>query len=259
MDELLVETFGPVVRVTLNRPDAMNALTTNMLATFESALERLARDDSVRVLVMTGAGRAFCAGADLKGFDEGQAIAYGERDFLDRASDLFNQLRAFPKPVIAALNGITLAGGLELAMCADLILASETARIGDGHANFGVFPGGGGASVLPRRIPRNMALYLLFTGKTLTAQQMHAYGLVCEVHPADGLADATMALATLVAAKSPVGLRRMKAVARDASDKAEADALLHEQVLLRQHARSADMREGLAAFVEKRPPSFQGR
>lgn len=259
MDELLVEAVGPVARVILNRPAAMNALNTNMLAAFESALDQLQADESVRVLLVTGAGKAFCAGADLKSFDEGQATGAGERDFLDRASDLFHQLRAFPKPVIAALNGITMAGGLELAMCADLIVASEAARIGDGHANFGVFPGGGGASVLPRLIPRNMALYLLFTGKTLTAQQMFSLGLVCEVHPADRLAEEAMALAGQIAAKSPVALRRMKEVACNTAGKTQDDALLHEQVLLRQHLRSADMREGLLAFAEKRPPSFQGR
>jgi enoyl-CoA hydratase/carnithine racemase len=259
MSHLLREDFGAVVRVTLNRPQAMNAFDTAMLEGLEQMVESVRDDSAVRVLVLTGAGKAFCAGADLKAFDAGQAIAPGERDFLDRASDLFQALRSLSKPVIVALNGVTLAGGLELAMCADIILASEHAKIGDGHANFGVFPGGGGASVLPRLIPRNMALYLLYTGRTIGARQLHELGLIAELHPPEVLAEKTLELASQIATRSPVALRRMKEVATAAADKPVRDALLHEQVMLREHLRSADMREGLLAFQEKRVPSFQGR
>lgn len=257
--ELLVEVIGSVARITLNRPEAMNALTTDMLTALEHSLCDMEPDDGIRVLLITGAGKAFCAGADLKAFDAAQSVAPGERDFLELASQVFQRLAAFPKPVIAALNGITLAGGLELAMCADLIVAADIARIGDGHAKFGVFPGGGGASVLPRLIPLNMAMYLLFTGKTLTAAEMKGLGLVCEVHAADALAPASLALAEQIVSRSPVGLRRMKEVARSAADKTRGDALLHEQVMLREHLRSYDMREGLLAFSEKRTPVFKGR
>lgn len=257
--ELLVEEFGAVLRVTLNRPDAMNALTTAMIDEFARVVRQARDDEEVRVLVVTGAGKAFCAGADLKAFNGAQAVEPGTPDFLDRAFSLFEDLAAFPKPVIASLNGITLAGGLEMALCADLIFAAETARIGDAHANFGVFPGGGGAAVLPRAIPLHAAMYLLFTGKALTAPEMKALGLVCEVHPAAGLSEATMALARHIAGRSPVALRRMKAVARAASDKSRGDALLHEQVMMRAHLRSYDMAEGLAAFAEKREPRFIGR
>lgn len=257
--ELLVEAFGPVLRVTLNRPEAMNALTGEMVEGLLRVVRAARDDDGVRVLVVTGAGRAFCAGADLKAFGNAQAVEPGMPDFLERTFGLFEELTVFPKPVIAALNGITLAGGLELAMCADLILASETARIGDAHANFGVFPGGGGAAVLPRIIPLHTAMYLLFTGKTLSAAEMKALGLVCEMHPVAKLADATLALASHVAARSPIALRRMKEVARGAADKSRRDALLHEQVMLRAHLRSHDMAEGLSAFADKREPKFIGR
>jgi enoyl-CoA hydratase/carnithine racemase len=152
-----------------------------------------------------------------------------------------------------------MAGGLELAMCADIIVAAETATIGDAHANFGVYPGAGGAAVLPRLIPLNMAMYLLFTGKSLSAAQMQAMGLVAEVHPDADLAGATLKLATLIASKSPAALRRMKIVARTTADKSRDDALLHEQVMFRAHMRSADLAEGLAAFSEKRAPAFTGR
>ena len=168
-------------------------------------------------------------------------------------------LRDFPKPVIAALNGITMAGGLELAMCCDIVLASQQAKIGDAHANFGVYPGAGGAAVLPRLIPQNVAKYLLFTGKTLSADEMKTYGLVNEVVPADELDEAVAELAKLIASKSPIALRRMKEVANGSLDKSRDAALEHEQVLFRKHQRSHDMAEGLRAFSEKRSPEFKGR
>lgn len=256
---LLSESLGPVVRLTLNRPKAMNALNLALLDALEHQLSALAQDATVRVLVLTGQGAAFCAGADLKEVLAGASLPPGEADFLDRANQVFGQLRNFPKPVIAALNGITMAGGLELAMCADIVVAADSASIADAHANFGVFPGAGGAAVLPRLIPLNMAMYLLLTGKSLSAQQMQACGLVAEVHAAADLPAAALALAEQIATKSPVALRRMKQVARASADKSRDDALLHEQVALRQHLRTHDFHEGLQAFAQKRAPAFQGR
>jgi enoyl-CoA hydratase/carnithine racemase len=256
---LKVERLGAVTRITLNRPKAMNAINLAMLKALDEVIEAQAQDDETRVLLITGHGPAFCAGADLKEVLASRDVAPGERDFLDRASDMFNVLRRFPKPVVAALNGVTMAGGLELAMCADVIVAAESATLGDAHANFGVYPGAGGAALLPRLLPQQLAMYLLFTGKSLTAAQMHAHGLVSEVHAPEQLADAALALCRLMADKSPAARRRMKAVARHAADKTAADALLHEQVMLREHLRSADFKEGLTAFAEKRAPVFTGR
>jgi enoyl-CoA hydratase/carnithine racemase len=258
-DVLLYETVGPVARVTLNRPKAMNALNLAILTELEQRLDEIARDDELRVVILTGAGPAFCAGADLKEVLAGASLAAGEADFLDRANLVFGRLRNFPKPVIAALNGVTMAGGLELAMCADIVIAAQSATIADAHANFGVYPGAGGAAVLPRLIPLNMAMYLLMTGKSLSATEMKVYGLVCEVHADAELADAALALARQIAKKSPIALRRMKEVARASADKTRDDALLHEQVMLRQHLRTADFQEGLLAFGEKRAAHFKGR
>ncbi len=258
-DVLLFEMLGPVARLTLNRPRAMNALNLAILVDLNRRLAEIAVNDDLRVLIVTGTGPAFCAGADLKEMLAGPQLAPGEADFLDRAKLVLDQLRNFPKPVIAALNGPTMAGGLELAMCADLLIAAEGATIADAHANYGVFPGGGGAAILPRLIPLNVAMYLLLTGKALSAADMKACGLVCEVHPDDALADAALALANHIAGKSPLALRRMKQVARASADKTRDEALLHEQVLLRQHLRSHDFHEGLQAFAEKRPPNFAGR
>jgi enoyl-CoA hydratase/carnithine racemase len=258
-DDVLFEGLGPVARLTLNRPKAMNALNLATLAALEGHLGEIARNDELRVVVLTGSGAAFCAGADLKEVLAGAQLAPGEADFLDRAQAVFGALRDFAKPVIAALNGVTMAGGLELAMCADIVVAAESATIADAHANFGVYPGAGGAAILPRLVPLNMAMYLLLTGKSLSAAQMQACGLVCEVHPDASLGDAALALANHIANKSPVALRRMKQVARASADKSLDDALLHEQVMLRQHMRSFDFHEGLQAFADKRAPRFQGR
>ena len=256
---LLYEVTDSVARLTLNRPKAMNSMNLAILAVLDRRLTDIAVDPDVRVLVLTGAGAAFCAGADLKEVLAGKTLGPGEPDFLDKANRVFGRLRNFPKPVIAALNGVTMAGGLELAMCADLVVAAESATIADAHANFGVYPGAGGAAVLPRLIPLNMAMYLLLTGKSLSSTQMQACGFVCEVHPDDGFADSVQQLAKHIARKSPIALRRMKEVARASADKTRDEALLHEQVMLRQHMRTFDFQEGLQAFAEKRAPQFQDR
>jgi enoyl-CoA hydratase/carnithine racemase len=256
---LLCDVAESVARLTLNRPKAMNSLNLAILAELDRRLTQLAANDEVRVLVLTGSGAAFCAGADLKEVLAGCTLEPGEVDFLDRANLVFARLRNFPKPVIAALNGVTMAGGLELAMCADLVVAAESATLADAHANFGVYPGAGGAAVLPRLVPLNVAMYLLLTGKSLSAAEMKAYGLVCEVHADDAFPEAVQKLAKHVARKSPIALRRMKEVARQSADKTRDDALLHEQVMLRQHMRTFDFHEGLQAFAEKRAPEFQGR
>src|SRR5450755_3870446 len=258
-DVLLFETLGPVARLTLNRPKAMNSLNLAILAELERRLGDVASNDELRVLVLTGNGAAFCAGADLKEVLAGAQLGPGESDFLDRANVVFGALRDFPKPVIAALNGVTMAGGLELAMCADVVISAESATIADAHANFGVYPGAGGAAILPRLIPLKMAMYLLLTCRATSTTEMKACGLISEVHPDEALADAALALAGHIAKKSPVALRRMKEVARASADKSRDEALLHEQVMLRRHMRSFDFHEGLRAFAEKRAPQFQGR
>ena len=258
-DALLFESRGAVAWLTLNRPKAMNSINLNMLDLFEKYLPEIEADVEIRMLVVTGNGKAFCAGADLKEVLESAGLPAGQQDFLDRIGEnVLAHLRDFKKPVIAALNGITLAGGLELAMCADIVIAAEDVNIGDSHANYGVYPGGGGASVLPRIVPLNVAKYLLLTGKTLSAREMQTYGFVNEVVSLEQLQESAQSLAETIAEKSPIALQRMKVVANAALNKSRDEALEHEQVMLRKHMRSYDMQEGLEAFSEKRKPRFKG-
>ncbi|UBM07900.1 enoyl-CoA hydratase/isomerase family protein [Cupriavidus metallidurans] len=248
---------GSVGWLTMDRPAAMNSLSSDMVAGIAARLHEWRDDPAVRVVVITGNGRAFCAGADLKESSADRQVP-GEKDFLDRIVDFFDTVRAFPKPLIAAVNGLALAGGLEVVMACDIVLAAESARLGDAHSNFGVFPGAGGAAILPRKVPQNVAKYLLFTGDSLSAADMKAYGLVNEVLPDTELRDRAQAMAEKLAKKSPLVLARMKRVANEAADKTAADALRQELFELRNHQRSYDVKEGLAAFVEKREPRFKG-
>lgn len=248
---------GAVGWLTMDRPTAMNSLNRDMIAGLVERLNAWRDDPAVRVVVITGNGRAFCAGADLKEAAADTAEP-GQKDFLDLVVDFFNTLRAFPKPVIAAVNGLALAGGLEIVLACDVVLAAESARLGDAHSNFGVFPGAGGAAILPRKVPVNVARYLLFTGDSLSAAELKGYGLVNEVLPDAELAARAQTLAEKLAKKSPLVLARMKRVANEAADKNAADALRHELLELRDHRRSYDVWEGLRAFAEKREPQFKG-
>ncbi|AQV98683.1 enoyl-CoA hydratase [Cupriavidus necator] len=242
--------------LTLNRPDKLNSMTRDMVESMTATLKSWRDDAAVRVVVVTGTGRAFCAGADLK---QGSAtVQPGEKDSLDIIVDFFDTLRNFPKPVIVAVNGLALAGGMEVVLSCDIVLAAESARLGDAHSNYGVFPGGGGAALLPRKVPDNVARYLLFTGDALSAAEMKTYGLVNEVLPDAELLDRAQALADKLANKSPLVLARMKRVAANANDKTTADAIRHELLELRDHKRSYDIQEGLRAFAEKRAPEFRG-
>ena len=254
---LFVERVEKTEWITFQRTEQLNAMSTQMLREMAAALESALADDGVRTIVLTGSGRAFCAGADLKEV-AGAKHAPGEPDLLDLVDHTFGLMRHGPKPVIAAVNGLAMAGGLEMVMACDLVFAAESAQLGDAHSNFGVFPGAGGAAILPRRIGLNRAKYLLFSGENVSARDRMDWGLVNKVVADEDLRQAVQAFTDRLAEKSPAVLRRMKTVANRSLDVDETAALSEEMLNLRAHMRSWDMHEGLSAFNEKRKPQFRG-
>lgn len=261
MDEnLLVEERGAVLWLTLNRPDAMNALSPAMIGALDQAMAHAANSEQIRCVVITGVGRAFCAGADLKavrselGTDE-QALGR----FLARASATMARIENLPKPVIAAVNGSAFAGGLEIILACDLVLASETALLGDAHVNFGLLPGGGGSVRLPRKVGVNRAKSMLYTGEPVPVSEFVACGFIHQVVPTAQLRDAAERLATSIAAKSPLVLRRLKQLVSAGLEQPSATAMQLELAACDAHVSSHDFREGLAAFQERRAPVFLGR
>lgn len=254
------EVRGGAARITLDRPADLNALDAGMIAAIEDALDTAAADEAAIAVVIAGAGRAFCAGADLKFLNDVPAERRGEAiaGFLRRASALMDRIEAFPKPVIAAVNGLATAGGLELVLSCDLVLAARSAMLGDGHANFGLLPGAGASVRLPRRIGPTRAKYLFFTGDLVPAGDLVAPGLVNRVVEDGELAEAVDALVRKLSLKSPLGLARMKRLADDGLNQPAATAMRLELATAALHLHSHDFREGLAAFSEKRKPRFTG-
>lgn len=257
LEDITLDCSGPVAKIALNRAGSLNALSTPLLIELEAVLGEIEADPNVRVVILTATGRAFCTGADLK---EVLNLAGNDKsDFLELVARVFDRLRSLPLPVIGGINGIALAGGLELALCCDILVAADSARIGDAHANFGLLPGAGGAAVLPSRIGLSNAKYLLFTGATLPAADCLRMGLLQEVVADEALEERLQSLASLLAAKSPLSLSRMKSIA-NATVEQRPDALLAKEVaMLREHLKSEDAQEGLRAFSEKRRPIFIGR
>ncbi|MBI3992931.1 MAG: enoyl-CoA hydratase/isomerase family protein [Candidatus Lambdaproteobacteria bacterium] len=245
----------------LNRPDAMNAISPELVEDLVEVMDAAQADEAVKALVITGKGRAFSAGADLKFIKQ----AFGEpgfptfNKFIRHLLLVFKRLEAFPKPVIAAVNGLALAGGLELLLCCDVVIAAESARIGDAHANFGLLPGGGGSARLPRKVGPTWAKYLLFTGEFFPARDLVGPGLVNRVVPDGELEAATEKLVASIGKKSPLGLRYMKDLVNFGLEQSLETALYQEILAFQGYSQSKDIKEGLSAFNEKRTPSFVGK
>lgn len=247
--------------VTLNRPEEMNPISWSVVKKMQAIVEELANDYSVRVIAITGAGRAFSAGGDLKAYLTLQKDEIGFWGFLEDLHSLLNYIQfTVPKPVIALVNGISAAGGTEILLACDLAYAAESARIGDAHLNFGQMGGGGVLTRLPRSILPNYAREILFTGKFFTAEECLKWGLVNRVVPDTELLNAGLEFANVVATKSPLAVRNMKQVVNRGLTMRFEDAILLESRVTHHYClTSFDAEEGLKAFSEKRKPKFEGR
>jgi enoyl-CoA hydratase len=253
---VLNETTGRTAVLTVNRPDKRNALNAATRTALIAQLEVLRGEEAVRVVVITGAGdKAFIAGADIAEF-EGRTPLDQYR--VMKGSSVFEAIEAFPKPVIAMINGFALGGGCELAMACDIRIAADTARLGQPEVNLGIIPGGGGTQRLPRLVGSGAARKLLFTGELIDAAEALRIGLVDEVVPADRLRERVMALAATIGDKSPVALQLIKEAVRASLRTSLEDGLRLETTLFGVAFSSGDKQEGVQAFLEKRKPEFRG-
>jgi len=257
-ENLLVETRQRVARVTVNRPDKLNALDDRTLAELDEAFAALGADPEVGGVVVTGAGeKAFVAGADISELADGGPRESRERSL--RGQRVFDRLEGLGKPVVAAINGFALGGGCELALACHVRVASEKARLGTPEVKLGLICGYGGTQRLPRLVGRGRALELLLTGEMVDAAEALRIGLVNRVVPPGELLDAADGLLRRMLSNGPLALRlTLEAVSRGA-DMSLADAQAHESALFGVVSGSEDMREGTRAFLEKRPPRFTGR
>ena len=247
-----------VATLTLDRPGNLNAASEAMMRSLERQLRTVAALPALRVVILTGAGRAFCAGGDLIEF-EAALKAGGTRllDTLRYNQDVIQMIEDLPVPVIAAANGTAVAGGLELLLACDIVLAAEGARIGDGHAKYGVVPAGGASVRLGERIGKGRAARLFYTAELLDAATLAEWGLVDEVVPKDRLMQRARELARAIAAASPEVVRQVKALTRPSSDAARQARIRAELERFRLHIEGADLAEGLAAFAAKRAPVYR--
>jgi len=253
---ILIERDGTTLTLTLNRPDKLNAIDGAMLDALGEALAEIERDRTVRAVILTGAGRAFSAGADIKEWTALAPLEFG-RSWGGRGHALFDRLAALPPPVIAALNGIAFGGGLELALCADIRIASQEARLGLPEVTIAALPGWGGTQRLPRLIGAGRAKHMILTGQPIDAAKAEAWGLVSEVIAQEALLVRARELATQIAANAPLSVQAAKRLV-------DAALPVTPAVTLETHAGAVcgateDAQEGRASFLERRPARYHGR
>jgi enoyl-CoA hydratase len=255
-ETIRISREGEVGVITLHRPEARNALNNRMVAELITALGEFEKDDSVRCLVLVGSEKAFSAGADIKEMADITAVqmAMSEHFF-----PLWDRVGRYPKPIVAALSGYVLGGGLELAMSCDILVASETTQLGQPEINIGVMPGGGGTQRLTRAVGKSKAMEMVLTGKSMGAEEARTLGLVSRVVPKESFLEEAMKVAKEISAKSPVAVKLAKMAVNKAFEVGLGDGLDFERELFYLLFASEDKKEGMKAFREKRKPEFRGK
>lgn len=252
---LIVNHDGHVALVQIHRPHVRNALNLALMGELVETLEYLDRDDSTRVIVLTGDERAFAAGADISEMANATVTEMQGRPNLER----WHRMRKIRKPIIAAVSGFALGGGCELAMMCDMIVAAENARFGQPEINLGIIPGGGGTQRLVHAIGKSRAMELILTGRAITAQEAFEAGLVTRVVPNEHYLIEAFRLAQEIAAKPPIAVQLAKDAVLKAFDTSLEAGLDYERRSFNLLFATDDRREGMQAFLEKRKPTFTGR
>lgn len=253
-DNILTEKHERVGLVRLNRPKALNALNNALVTELMQALAEFDSDPAIGAIVITGNERAFAAGADIKEMAEASAVQMLAADHIGP----FDRIQSITKPIIAAVSGWCLGGGNELAMSCDMIIASETARFGQPEINLGVIPGAGGTQRLTKAVGKALAMEMVLNNRTLTAEEAMQYGLVNRVVPMERYLEAALGLAAEIAQRAPLAVRLGKEAVNHAFESFLADGLADERRSFYFLFSSADQKEGMAAFMEKRKPEWKG-
>ena len=261
-DELLYDVDGHIATLTFNRPDRMNTITMSMLNGISERLLQADADPEVRVIVITGNGRAWCAGLDIAAASSGEGIGGDSNAGMNGEFDLRTAppvvLNKIDTPTIAALNGGAAGYGMDLALGCDIRLASDKAKLSAAYTARGLVPESGGTWLLPRIVGWSKAAELLFTARTLTADEALDYGLVSEVLPPEALMDRALVVAGEVAANAPLAIRASKRMMRHAMTEGLEDHVQRQYLALLPLFGSKDFREALSAYMEKRPANFEG-
>ena len=257
-ENILLEKKNSIAYVTVNRPKVLNALNMATMDELRAAFHDIRNDASVRVVILTGAGeKAFIAGADIGELAQNDAVT--AKEYTHRGQSVLNLIENLGKPVIACINGFALGGGCEIAMACTMRLASESAKLGQPEVKLGIIPGYGGTQRLPRLVGKGIAMQLLLTGEMVTAQEAHRIGLVNEVVPAAELTPRAEAIAQKVIANGPLAVQYTMEAVNKGMETALAEGLYLEAVLFGVASATEDKKEGMAAFLEKRPAQFKGR